>query len=398
MVQTIVFTQVVINMNDINNRNKETHQISRKKIAIGIAILILFYLFVHMMLKSRSPAYPLSKVSVQQPQWKEISEYVTQTGTLVAFSSVDLVARVEGYLQAIEFTDGTFVPKGKELFVIQPEPYMEQLKAAQAEVDVQKASLTYAQSEYDRQKRMYKQNATSLDNVEKWMSKTQESTAEIAKAVANEQIAAINYSYTHIQAPFDGRIGRHLVDLGNLVGNGVATNLATIEQINPIYVYFNLNELDLIKLRIAAVARGFKPDDLNKIPAYVKLQNETEFKHIGKLDFVNTGLNASTGTLEFRAIFKNDDFALLPGLFVQVRVPVSNPEKKLTLPDTAILYDQIGAYVLIVDENNTVQLKRVELGTTDQGIASIITGLTDKDRVIVSGLQFATPNNKVEII
>jgi len=391
MVQTIIFTQVVMNM------NIEIHRITRKQIMIVVIVLILFYFFIHLILKPKAPTFPIPKVVVQQPQWKDVVDYVTQTGTLVAYNSVDLVARVEGYLDAIEFVDGSFVKKGKELFVIQPEPYMEQLKAAQAEVDVQKALYTYAKSEYDRQKRMYKQNATSLDNVEKWMAKTEETTAEIAKAVANEQIAAINYSYTHIQAPFDGRIGRHLVDLENLVGNGVATNLATIEQINPIYAYFNLNELDLIKLRIAASARGFKSSDLNQIQAFVKLQNETTFKHIGRLDFANTGLNASTGTLEFRAIFNNEDYALLPGLFVQVRIPVTAPQKKLTLPDSAILYDQIGAYVLIVDANNIVQLKRIELGTEDQGVRSITQGLTDKDRVIVSGLQFATPNNKVEI-
>lgn len=378
--------------------NIETHSITRKQIVISVIALILLYFVVHLIRKPKGPTFPTPKVSVQQPQWKEIVEYVTQTGTLVAMNSVDLVARVEGYLNVIEFVDGSFVPKGKELFVIQPEPYLEQLKAAQAEVAVQNALYTYSKSEYDRQKRMYKQNATSLDNVEKWMAKTEENVAEIAKAVANEQIAAINYSYTHIQAPFDGRIGRHLVDAGNLVGNGVATNLATIEQINPIYAYFNLNELDLIKLRAAASARGFKSSDLNQIQAFVKLQNETSYNHKGRLDFANTGLNASTGTLEFRAIFDNADYALLPGLFVQVRIPVTAPQKKLTLPETAILYDQIGAYVLIVDANNIVQAKRVELGVEDQGIRTINRGLTDKDRVIVNGLQFATPNNKVEII
>ncbi|HSW93228.1 MAG TPA: efflux RND transporter periplasmic adaptor subunit [Gammaproteobacteria bacterium] len=377
---------------------RETFRITRKKAMMILVVLVVLYGFLHIVMKPKTPPLLTAKVVVQKPAWKEVSEYVTQTGTLVAFNSVDLVARVEGYLDAIEFTDGTFVKKGTELFVIQPEPYMEQLKAAVAEVDVQKAMNTYDQSEYDRQKRMYRQNATSLDNVQKWMAKTQESTAEIAKAVANARIAAINYGYTHIQAPFDGRIGRHLVDIGNLVGNGVATNLATIEQINPIYVYFNLNELDLIKLRAAAAKHGFKPSDLNQIPAYVKLQNETTFSHEGRLNFVNTGLNASTGTLEFRAIFNNDDFVLLPGLFVEVRIRVSGPDKKLTLPDTAILYDQIGSYVLVVDKNNVVQLKRVETGGSDQGIRTITQGLTDKDRVIVSGLQFATPNNKVELI
>ncbi|EKE01096.1 MAG: hypothetical protein ACD_21C00218G0001 [uncultured bacterium] len=306
------------------------------------------------------------------------------------------MARVEGYLNEINFTDGSLVKKGQALFVIQPEPYLEKLKAAEANVVIQKAIYAYSQSEYDRQQHMYKQNATSLNNVEKWLAKTEESQGAIAEALANKVIAEINYSYTHVVAPFDGRIGRHLVDSGNLVGNGVATNLATLEQIDPIYAYFNLNELDLIKLRAAAKANGFKPSDITKIPVFVKLQNEKTFKHRGKLDFANTGLNASTGTLEFRALLNNADYTLLPGLFVEVRIPVTHPKKTLTVPDAAVLYDQIGPYVLTVDAENIVQLKRVELGSANQGKQPITKGLTEQDDVIISGLQFATPGNLVQ--
>ncbi len=381
-------------------------EIKQKKVATGrwlaaiaviiAAVCIIFY-FTGRHSCEGPLAIPPTKVTVQKPQWKEIVDYVTQTGTLVAYNSVDLVARVEGYLDSIEFTDGTFVKKGQELFVIQPDTYYQQLLAAQATVAAQIAANIYAESEYERQKKMYTQDATSLNNVEKWLAKTQESDAEIEKAIANEKIAAINYSYTHVNAPFDGRIGRHLVDPGNLVGHGTATNIANIEQIDPIYAYFNLNELDLIKLREAAKAIGFKPEDINQISADVKLQNETDFKHSGKLDFANTGLNASTGTLEFRALLENKDYVLLPGLFVQVRVPVSKPAKQMTIPDTAVLFDQIGAYVLIADTNDVVQLKRVKLGGIEQGMRAITQGLTANDRVIVEGLQFATPGNKVNV-
>lgn len=366
-------------------------------VVIIAAVCIIFYVTRHH--SGEEPlAIPPPNVSVQTPQSKEIVDYVTQTGTLVAYNSVDLVARVEGYLDSIEFTDGTFVKKGQELFVIQPDTYYQQLLAAQATVAAQKAANIYAKSEYERQKKMYSQNATSLNNVEKWLAKTQESDAEIEKAVANEKIAEINYSYTHVSAPFDGRIGRHLVDPGNLVGHGTATEIANIEQIDPIYAYFNLNELDLIKLREAAKAMGFKPEDIDQISADIKLQNETVFKHMGKLNFVNTGLNASTGTLEFRALLENKDYALLPGLFVQVRIPVSKPVEQMTIPDSAVLYDQIGPYVLVADANSVVQLKRVKLGGIDQDMRAITQGLTASDRVIVEGLQFATPGNKVNVM
>ncbi len=367
------------------------------KIGIVIGILFLLYLVVHHFSKSTPPAIPLPAVIVQKPVVAEMAEYVTQTGTTVAFNSVNLVARIEGYLESIEFTDGTLVKKGTELFVIQPQPYLEKLKAAQATVAAYKAAYAYDKSEYARQKRMYKENATSLNNVEKWLAKSQESEAQVNKATADEAIAAINYSYTHVSAPFDGRIGRHLVDVGNLVGNGKATDLATIEQIDTLYVYFNLNELDLLKLRKAALARGFKPQDINKVTVDVNLQNETGFNHKAKLNFINTGLNAATGTMELRALLDNKDHIFVPGLFVQVRVPITKPKKQLTVPDTSVLYDQIGPYLLVVDNNNVVVLKRVSLGSVQEGMRAITKGLDGQDRVIIGGLQNATPGNKVQI-
>lgn len=371
----------------------------RKKLIALIGILIVaFFLIdwlVRALTKDKLVTAPPPTVITQKPLSKPITDYVTQTGTLVAYNSVDLVARVQGYLQAIKFTDGTFVKKDQLLFIIEPEPYLEQLKAAQATLEVRKAAYAYDMSEYKRQQNMYKQNATSLNSVEKWRAKVDETKANIDKAEADVVNAKINYSYTHVLAPFDGRIGRHLVDIGNLVGHGQATDLSTIEQINPIYVYFNLNELDVIKLRKAARASGFKPSQINEIPVYVRLQNETGFPHQGKLDFVSTGLNASTGTLEFRALLKNDNHVLLPGLFVQARIPTSKPKPELTVPEAALLYDQIGAYLLTVDQNQVVVQKRVQTGAAEQGVRAITKGLSAEDNVIVSGLQFATPGNKV---
>ncbi len=375
------------------NFNRDSKSV--KIAGIAVAILLLIYLMSHFFGKSKAPAIPTPKVVVQQPKLAEMAEYVTQTGNTVAYNSVNLVARVEGYLDSIEFVDGTFVKKGKELFVIQPEPYFEKLRAAKATVTAGKASLVYNKSEYARQQRMYKEHATSLNEVEKWYAKTLEIAAELDKAEADEINAAINYSYTHISAPFDGRIGRHLVDVGNLVGHGEATNLATIEQIDPIYVYFNLNEIDLLNLRAAARARGFKPEDINQVPIEVSLQTDPKVKYKATLDFVNTGLNASTGTMELRAILQNKNYIFVPGLFVQVRIAITKPKKQLTVPDTAILYDQIGSYVLTVDNNDVVVTKRVTLGSVENGVRAVATGLAAQDKVIIDGLQNATPGNKV---
>lgn len=379
-------------------------QFKKKKIITlalwGLVVLILAVIVWKHLIKPESNETPASKpppVVVQKPQTTQRPEYILQTGNTVAYNSVDLVARVEGYLQAVKFNDGDIVKKGQLLFVIEPEPYLEQLKGAQASVAGEKASYAYAVAEYARQQQMYKENATSLNNVEKWAAQRDKSKADLDKALANETSAEIDYSYTHVVAPFDGRIGRHLVDPGNLVGNGKATDLATIDQLDPIYVYFNLNELDVAKLRAAAREYGFKSTDINKIPVYVRLQNEQGFPHEGKLDFVNTGISTSTGTLEFRVLLSNKDYALLPGLFVQVKIPASKAESRLTVPDTAVQYDQIGAYVLTVDKDRKVVLKRVDVGSIENGMQLILNGLSPQDDIIVDGLQNATPGNQVTI-
>jgi multidrug efflux system membrane fusion protein len=370
-------------------------KIIHPKIKALLLLGLLLYIILHFFTGHKPPSTIPPTVIIKQAQWAEVGDYVTQTGNTVAFNSVDLVARVEGYLDTVEFVDGTFVKKNRELFVIEPQPYLEKLKAAQAKVVVQKALYAYTLAEYQRQKRMYRQNATSENNVEKWLAKAESTKAEIDKAVADEAIAAINYSYTHIHAPFDGRIGRHLVDPGNLVGNGAATDLATIEQIDPLYVYFNLNELDLIRIRAAALKRGFKDKDLQQIPVEVALQNESGFPHKGALNFVNTGLNASTGTMEFRALLPNKGYPLVPGLFVKVRIPVNPASKQLTLPDLAVQYDQIGPYLLTVDKNNIVVIKRVVLGSLEQGKRAILKGIDSQDRVVIRGLQNASPGSPV---
>lgn len=375
--------------------NLNTYKTPFKLIILaGVALLLLYGLF-HFFAREELPSLPSPKVVIQHPKTINLTEYVTQTGTVVAYNSVDLVARVEGYLQAIDFTDGTIVKKDQPLFVIEPKPYFEQLTAAKALVKVKKADLAYTKAEYERQQRMYKQNATSLNNVEKWYAKLEETKASIEKATADEANAAITYSYTHVYAPFDGRIGRHMVDVGNLVGHGEATNLATIEQLHPIYVYFNLNELDLIKIREAARAMDFKPSDINTILVDIGMQNEPGYPHRGHLDFVNTGLNASTGTMEFRAVLSNKNFVLLPGLFVRVRIPISKPKPELAIPVEAIQYDQSGPYALVVNKKSLVEIKRIKTGAVKNGLRAVVEGLDASDSVVVSGLQNAIPGSHV---
>lgn len=370
-----------------------------KKVVISLFIVLIVFWIFKAIIQQDEQKIPLPKVVISHPKTKKIVEYVTQTGTMVAYQSVDLVARVEGFLEKQGFIDGSFVEKGRELFVIEPELYLEKLKSANAELAGRKASYKYASIEYERQKRMYKQNATSLNNVQIWEAKQEEAKAGVDKAIADAEIAAINYSYTKVFAPFYGRIGRHFVDIGNLVGNsGQATKLATIDILDPIYVYFNLNEIDIIKIRDALSNNGVDLNVTQNIPVQVKMHGEKNFVHQGQLNFVSTSLNASTGTLEFRALLPNHNYELLPGFFVQVRIPLTQAEDRIIIPDSAILYDQIGAYVLAVNNKNFVIQKRVNLGPVNQGIRVIRSGITVADNIIVSGMHNASPGKAVQVI
>jgi RND family efflux transporter MFP subunit len=336
-------------------------------------------------------APPPPPVVTSKPVSMPMTTYLQVTGNTVAVNSVSLVARVSGYLDQVNYIDGTIVKKGSNLFVIEPEPYEAKLQQAQAAVAQAQAQVIYAQSQYDRQLDMIKQNATSTASVEQWLSQRDEAQAQVLQAIANEKLAQINYGYTSVLAPFDGRVSRHLVDPGNLVGNGVATQLATIDQLNPIYVYFNVNELALLQVRAALKAHGRNPNDVKGAPIAVGLQSETDYPHPGKIDYVANGLDSTTGTIEVRAVLENPDGTLLPGLFVHAQIPLGAPVTELALPDSAIQSDQAGSYVYVVGANNVVAQARIQTGVDNAGMIAITSGLQPTDQVIIDGLQNAAP-------
>lgn len=333
---------------------------------------------------------PPPPVITSKPVSMPMTDYMEITGSTVAVNSVNLVARVSGYLQEIDFTDGALVKKDQKLFVIQPDTYAAKLQQAQAAVASAQAQVIYAQAQYDRQQGMLSQNATSKANVEQWLSQRDSAKAQVVEAIANEELAAIDFGYTTVSAPFDGKISRHLVDIGNLVGNGTATTLATIDQLDPIYVYFNVNEQDLLAVRAAMAAHGLNPDDVQGHPISIGLQSESGYPHAGKLDYIAPGVDPSTGTIEVRAILDNPDNVLLPGLFVRGQIPLGAPVTRLALPDEAVMSDQAGSYVYVVGTGNVVAQKRVQTGVDNNGMVAV-TGLDATDLVVVDGLQNAAP-------
>jgi RND family efflux transporter MFP subunit len=338
---------------------------------------------------------PPPTVTVAKPVTRQVGDFLELTGSTAAFQSVDLVARIEGFLQSIGFTDGATVPKDQQLFVIEPAPYQAKLAQAQASVDQTTAALATAQSEYDRQARMIKDKATSQESLEQAQSNLATAKANLEQANADLTLAQINLSYTQVTAPFDGRMGRHLVDVGNLVGAGAPTTLATIEQIDPLYVYFTLNEIDVLRIKEAMRQRGVEKAPVGTLPIFVGLQTEEGFPHQGTLDFVNSGLDTSTGVLQLRALLKNADNVFLPGLFVRVRVPVSQPAPGLFVPDAVVGYDQAGHYVLVVGADNKVERRTVEIGTLEGKLRQIASGLKDDERVVIDGVLKAVPGNAV---
>jgi RND family efflux transporter MFP subunit len=242
---------------------------------------------------------------------------------------------------------------------------------------------------------MIKDRATSQENVETAQSNLAAAKADVEQAAANLTIAQINLGYTTVKAPFDGRMGRHLVDVGNLVGAGTPTTLATIEQIDPLYVYFTLNEIDVLRVRDAMRARGIEQAPVGKLPIYLGLQTEDGYPHQGTLDFVNSGLDTSTGVLQLRAQVDNKERYFVPGLFVRVRVPLGEPKPGLFVPDAVVGYDQAGHYVLVVGAGNKVERRTVVIGALQGKLREIAQGLKAEEKVVIDGVLKAVPGSVV---
>jgi RND family efflux transporter MFP subunit len=337
---------------------------------------------------------PPPKVTVSQPVKQPVTDYLEFTGNTQAINTVQLKARVEGYLEKVFFKDGDRVQKGQLLFLIQQNTYEAKLKQAEAEILSQKAKLFHAQTEYVRFTKLVTQKAAAQTDVDNWLYQRDAAQAAVMSAEAQRDLARLNLSYTKVTSPFDGRIGRRLKDPGNLVGAGEATLLADVDQIDPLYVYFTINERDLLditkdtKESVDVVIR-------KDIPLHLGLANEEGYPHKGYLDFASISLNATTGTLTLRGVFPNPQGMMLPGLFAKLRVPVTHDKSALLVPTVAIGYDQLGPYLLEVNDKNAVQRRAVKLGTEVKDLTVIAEGLQEQEWVITNGLLLAIPGKQV---
>src|SRR6266446_4600264 len=323
--------------------------------------------------ENRYVAPPPPRVTVAVPSQQPVTRYLEATGNTAAVNSADLVARVPGFIQEINYQDGALVKKGTLLFTIEPEPYQVKLDQAKAAEEGARSSLKQAQATRDS------------------------SQSSLTQAEINTRLAALNLEYAHVTAPFDGIVTARQVSVGQFVGSGASpTLLATIIQHDPIYVNFNVSEQDVLHIRAEMARRALTPDDLRKVPVEVGLQSETGYPQRGTLDYASPSVNPSTGTLAVRAVLQNPSRILLPGYFVRVRVPLGEAQNALLVPDAAIGSDQGGRYILVVDKDNVVAQRKVEIGPRVDERRVIESGLNPQDRVVVAGVLRAIPGQKVD--
>ncbi len=348
---------------------------------------------------------PPPQVTVASPVIQDVTSYLEFTGTTAAIDHAEVRARVAGVLESLHFTPGTYVEQGDLLFIIDPRQYEAELQAAEAELAGARADEKLAQTELIRAKELYKKSAGPESDIVKWQGQLGTARAAILLAEAKIKSAELNVEYTQVAAPISGRVGREQVDIGNLVGNGEATLLTEITRFNPMYVYFNLNERDLLRVlkmyREKIQQGGVDSTSVfiqeAQLPVYMGLANEEGYPHEGIFEFAESAVDTQTGTMELRGIFANDEQpqALLPGLFARIRVPVATRADMLLVTERAVAQDQGGTYLLAVNSDNKVERRSVVTGQLIDGLIVIKEGLQKNDRVVVEGVQRARPGRMV---
>lgn len=340
---------------------------------------------------------PPPEISVALPLKQNVTPYEQLTGNTVAFNTVDLVARVEGFLVSQNYVDGSVMKKGDTLFIIEQTMYKAKVKEAEAQLDGAKAQLLNAEAEFTRQETLLRQNVTAQNTYDQAKAKRDSARANVENAEGNLTIAQTNLGYTTVQAPFDGIVSKHLVSVGELVGNGVATKLATIVQLDPIYVEFNMSEQDVLKVRQNLANRRITVEELSKVPLDIGLMNEEGYPHAGFLNYVAPEIDAQTGTILVRGLFNNPDRDLIPGFFARIRVPLGlGAQSVLLIPNRIVSEDQAGTYTLTVNKDNIVEQKRVVSGQLLVGGLRVITsGLAADDRVVMTTNGQAVPGGKI---
>jgi RND family efflux transporter MFP subunit len=338
-------------------------------------------------------------VTVSRPLEPEVTDHADFTGRTAAVDSVELRARVWGYLNKVNFKEGAMVQKGDVLFEIDPLTYQAALDNAEGNLASMQARLVRLDADFARARRLLSSGAMSREDYDRIAGDRGEAAASRQALKAAVERAKLDLGYTKVTAPVNGRTSRYVVTVGNLIqagDQGGGTLLTTIVSVDPIYTYFDVDERTVLRVRQLIREGKAKSARETEWPVWLGLATEEGFPHQGKINFENNQVNPKTGTLRVRGMFRNEDEALSPGFFARVRMPIGQAHKALLVSDRAIDTDQGQKIVYIVNTKNEVISRPVRLGALHDGLREITAGLKPGERVIVGGLQQVRPGVTVE--
>jgi len=338
---------------------------------------------------------PAPEVTVSKPEQKQVVNWNEFTGRTAAVKLVNVTARVSGYIVDIPFKEGDIVHKGDLLFQIDPRPYQHAYEQAVGQLQQAQANRQLQDVTFARQQRLRETGVIAKEDYDTAFSNKGQAAAQVISTQAALNSAQLNLEFTHVTSPIDGRVSRQLVNIGNLV-QADSTQLTTIVSIDPIYVYFSMDELAALRYqRLVHEGKLDSPQD-GKVPVYLQLQDETGFPHEGAIDFSDNSFDSSTGTLLVRGSFPNTDGFLTPGNFVRVRVASSPKYGALLVADRAIGSDQDQSFVYVVDSKNIARLRHITTGQLADGLRVVKSGLQPDEQVIVNGIIKVRPDSSVK--
>jgi multidrug efflux system membrane fusion protein len=377
---------------------KPTAPIHARLCILPLVVLIAAALSACSEKPPQAAAAPPPPVTVAQPVKRTVTDWDEFTGRFDAVEEVDVRPRVGGFVTNVEFKDGDMVHTGDLLYLIDSRPFEAVAEQADGQLADARAKAELAKRDLDRGLALVASSAVSEQVVDQRRLSLQAAHAAETQAEGALKAAQLNIEFTHVLAPIAGRVSRHLVSVGNLVqgsDNGASTLLTTIVSLDPIYIYFDMDEATYLKNN-RLWFEGKRPSSRETAnPVQVSLTGETKPSHDGKMDFVDNRLDVSTGTLRGRAVIPNKDLSILPGQFGRVRLIGSAPYEALLIPDVAVATDQTRKIVFVVKDDDTVEARPVVLGPLDEGLRVVREGLKAEDRVIVDGIQRARVGAKV---
>jgi RND family efflux transporter MFP subunit len=345
----------------------------------------------------KQAAPPPPKVTVAKPAQRTIVDQDEYVGRFVPVDVVDVRARVSGYLDQIHFTDGQIAKQGDLLFTIDKRPYQNTLDQARANLETAKSNVAFTQSDLSRGQQLLRDRTISEQIYEQRAQAFRNAQASVAANEAMVRQAELDLEYTELRAPITGRIGDRRVTVGNLVTGGAGGNttlLATIVSVDPIRFEFTFDEASLLRYQRLAISRG-EATALSGTPIRLKLIDETDFSHDGRMDFIDNVIDRASGTIRGRAQLSNADGLFRPGMFARVQVPASAPYLALMLPDAAIATEQARKFVYVIDQDNVARQRYVTLGQVVDDLRVIKDGLSVGDRVVINGLMRVRQGQKV---